>query len=130
MQARELRFTHGLKSHRPLQPLKLVKPTGERVCYFSTFRWSGLLCLSLLPDIASPDKNPGVKGIHERFARLGVIGAILRDARGRERLVDVVTVSYECSMDAQPDTIIFTKMACRDGEGQDIITRVGDRAWR
>jgi len=32
-----------------------------------------------------PDKNPGVKGVHERFARLGVIAAILRDSAGRER---------------------------------------------
>jgi len=32
-----------------------------------------------------PDKNPGVKGIHERFARLGVIAAILRDPAGRTR---------------------------------------------
>jgi hypothetical protein len=32
-----------------------------------------------------PDKNPGVKGIHERFARLGVIAAILRDPVGRKR---------------------------------------------
>jgi len=35
--------------------------------------------------ILSPDKNPGVKGIHERFARLGVITAILRDPEGRKR---------------------------------------------
>ncbi|EJU06169.1 DnaJ-domain-containing protein, partial [Dacryopinax primogenitus] len=32
-----------------------------------------------------PDKNPGVKGIHDRFARLGVIAKILRDGEGRER---------------------------------------------
>lgn len=32
-----------------------------------------------------PDKNPGVKGIHERFARLGVIAAILKDTEGRKR---------------------------------------------
>ncbi|KAJ8519393.1 hypothetical protein ONZ45_g3663 [Pleurotus djamor] len=32
-----------------------------------------------------PDKNPGVKGIHERFARLGVITAILRKAESRAR---------------------------------------------
>jgi DnaJ homolog subfamily C member 1 len=33
----------------------------------------------------SPDKNPGVKGIHERFARLGVISNILRDGEKRKR---------------------------------------------
>jgi len=35
----------------------------------------------------SPDKNPGVKGIQERFARLGVVAAILRSQEGRERSV-------------------------------------------
>lgn len=33
----------------------------------------------------SPDKNPGVKGAHDRFARLGVVSKILRDAEGRKR---------------------------------------------
>jgi len=32
-----------------------------------------------------PDKNPGVKGIHQRFARLGVISTILRNAESRKR---------------------------------------------
>ncbi|KAI9636658.1 uncharacterized protein MKK02DRAFT_45364 [Dioszegia hungarica] len=32
-----------------------------------------------------PDKNPGVKNIQERFARLGVITAILRSPESRER---------------------------------------------
>ncbi|KAI0068652.1 DnaJ-domain-containing protein [Artomyces pyxidatus] len=32
-----------------------------------------------------PDKNPGVKGIQERFARLGVVSAILRNPEGRKR---------------------------------------------
>jgi len=32
-----------------------------------------------------PDKNPGVKNIHERFARLGVIANILRTPETRER---------------------------------------------
>jgi hypothetical protein len=35
----------------------------------------------------SPDKNPGVKGIQERFARLGVVASILRSQEGRERFV-------------------------------------------
>jgi hypothetical protein len=33
----------------------------------------------------SPDKNPGVKDIQARFARLGVITQILRSPEGRER---------------------------------------------
>ncbi|KAG8948089.1 hypothetical protein FRC04_010001 [Tulasnella sp. 424] len=32
-----------------------------------------------------PDKNIGVKGINERYARLGVVAAILRDSERRER---------------------------------------------
>ncbi|KAF8845860.1 DnaJ-domain-containing protein [Paxillus ammoniavirescens] len=32
-----------------------------------------------------PDKNPGVKGIQERFARLGVIANTLRSSEGRKR---------------------------------------------
>ncbi|KAG8746750.1 hypothetical protein FRC10_003733 [Ceratobasidium sp. 414] len=32
-----------------------------------------------------PDKNPGVKGAHERYARLGKINAILKNSEGRER---------------------------------------------
>ncbi|KAF7793655.1 hypothetical protein EIP86_004770 [Pleurotus ostreatoroseus] len=32
-----------------------------------------------------PDKNPGIKHAHERFARLGVVSKILRDAEGRKR---------------------------------------------
>ncbi|TFK23248.1 DnaJ-domain-containing protein [Coprinopsis marcescibilis] len=35
--------------------------------------------------VLHPDKNPGVKGIHERFSRLGVISTILRDKEKRER---------------------------------------------
>ncbi|KAH9482729.1 putative J domain-containing protein C2E1P5.03 [Psilocybe cubensis] len=32
-----------------------------------------------------PDKNPDVKGVHERFARLGVISTILRNKESRKR---------------------------------------------
>ncbi|KAI0307154.1 DnaJ-domain-containing protein [Multifurca ochricompacta] len=32
-----------------------------------------------------PDKNPGIKGAQERFARLGVVASILRSQEGRER---------------------------------------------
>jgi hypothetical protein len=37
--------------------------------------------------LISPDKNPGVKGAQERFARLGVVASILRSQEGRERSV-------------------------------------------
>jgi hypothetical protein len=36
--------------------------------------------------IASPDKNQGIKGANERYARLGVVAQILR-SEGRERYV-------------------------------------------
>jgi hypothetical protein len=42
----------------------------------------------------SPDKNPNVKGIHERFARLGVIATILRNKEGRQRCVDRFNSSF------------------------------------
>lgn len=32
-----------------------------------------------------PDKNPGVPGIQQKFARLGVITGILRDGERRDR---------------------------------------------
>lgn len=35
--------------------------------------------------LVSPDKNPGVKDIAERYARLGVIVKILRSQEDRER---------------------------------------------
>jgi DnaJ-class molecular chaperone len=35
----------------------------------------------------SPDKNPGVKGVHERFARLSVIAEILKGEESRKRSV-------------------------------------------
>jgi curved DNA-binding protein CbpA len=37
------------------------------------------------PTSRSPEKNPSVKGTYERFARLGAVAAILRDAERRER---------------------------------------------
>jgi DnaJ homolog subfamily C member 1 len=33
----------------------------------------------------SPDKNPGVKDIQKKFARLGVVAQILRNEEGRKR---------------------------------------------
>lgn len=33
----------------------------------------------------SPDKNPNIKGVHERYARLGVIAQILKTPETRER---------------------------------------------
>ena len=115
--------------HRQLPPLKSVRPIGEKACYSSAFK---LFVPSCSLTILSPDKNPGVKGIHERFARLGVIATILRDPVGRERLV--VQATFACCESVYRmcylDMIIFTKTEFQDGEGQDIITRVGDRACR
>src|ERR1700728_4461005 len=33
----------------------------------------------------SPDKNPNVKNVHERFSRLSVVAAILKNEESRER---------------------------------------------
>jgi DnaJ family protein C protein 1 len=44
----------------------------------------------------SPDKNPGVKNIHERFARLGVIAQILRNQESRERLCSLNSAVAPC----------------------------------
>lgn len=43
------------------------------------------LIQALTPLCSSPDKNPGVKNIEERFARMGVIAKILRNKEDRER---------------------------------------------
>lgn len=53
--------------------------------YVNLFRPSDLCSTSINDVAASPDKNPGVVGIHERFARLGVIAAILRNPESRKR---------------------------------------------
>jgi curved DNA-binding protein CbpA len=47
------------------------------------YSWCLLSTLEL--DQNSPDKNPGVKAIHERFARLGVVSSILRKKESRQR---------------------------------------------
>lgn len=44
-----------------------------------------LTALVLLVLLDSPDKNPNVKGIAERFARLGTIWGILKKPEGRKR---------------------------------------------
>ena len=53
---------------------------------------------------SSPDKNPGVKGIQERFARLGVVSSILRNQEGRERWVscDILPNTLSIEADVQP----------------------------
>ena len=67
--------------------------------------------------LCSPDKNPNVKGVHERFARLGVISTILRNKEGRERYV-ISSSRFCCSQ-----TLAFflgmtssTKMVSQNGE--------------
>ena len=54
------------------------------VSQFRRFRFMFLLTPIMN---SSPDKNPGVKGVQERFARLGVVATILRSEEGRERSV-------------------------------------------
>ncbi|TFY55317.1 hypothetical protein EVJ58_g8324 [Rhodofomes roseus] len=65
---------------------------GKGTTFYS---WLGVPSTASTPEIAKayrkksiqlhPDKNPGDKNAHERFARLGVVSAILRSTEGRER---------------------------------------------
>jgi len=71
---------------------ELEAAEGKGTTFYS---WLDVPSTALTNDIAKayrkksmllhPDKNPNVKGVHERFARLGVISTILRNKEGRER---------------------------------------------
>jgi DnaJ homolog subfamily C member 1 len=65
-------------------------------CIFSP----SFFCLTILTPGCSPDKNPGVKGAQERFARLGVVASILRSQDGRERS------AYRIYSVTKPDTLL------------------------
>ena len=52
----------------------------------SKFQSDGCAC--------SPDKNTGVPNNQERFSRLGVIAAILKDAEKRKRLALRLLLAY------------------------------------
>ncbi|KAI0750703.1 DnaJ-domain-containing protein [Daedaleopsis nitida] len=70
----------------------LQKAEGKGTSFYS---WLDVSPSASTPEISKayrkkslqlhPDKNKGVKNAHERFARLGVIAAILRDSAKRER---------------------------------------------
>ena len=68
--------------------------------HFLTFLFCSTI-LTLAPLNYSPDKNPGVKGAQERFARLGVVASILRSEEGRERSV------YRIYSFAKVDTLLM-----------------------
>jgi hypothetical protein len=75
----------------------------------------------------SPDKNPGVKSAHERFARLGVIASILKNEQKRERcnppffsILRRKSRSLSNPPSAATDTSISTPMASRVGEVRDL----------
>ena len=80
----------------------------------------------------SPDKNPGVKGVQERFARLGVVAAILRSQEGRERSVSCENTggSYRATKADVLHAVMtsFTKMEYHVGAGLGIIILVSARA--
>lgn len=76
----------------------------------------------LFPSCRSPDKNPNDKKIQDRFARLGVIANILKDAEKRKRSVAQAQVcprASSCSRltvsDAITATTTFTTTACPSG---------------
>ncbi|KAI4526519.1 DnaJ-domain-containing protein [Schizophyllum commune Loenen D] len=70
----------------------LEQAEGRGTTFYS---WLGVPSTATTPEIAKayrklsmklhPDKNPGVKGAQERFARLGVISTILRNPESRKR---------------------------------------------
>ncbi|KAL9712888.1 hypothetical protein Ac2012v2_004128 [Leucoagaricus gongylophorus] len=70
----------------------LENAEGKGTTFYS---WLGVTPTATTPEVAKayrklsiklhPDKNPGVKGAHERFARLGVISNILRNKESRRR---------------------------------------------
>lgn len=65
---------------------KAYRKKSIQLQYVNLFRSSDNYSTNVFFDVAvSPDKNPGVVGIHERFARLGVIAAILRGTESRKR---------------------------------------------
>ena len=76
-------------------------------------------------DTLSPDKNPGVKGIHDRFARLGVIVSILKNAALRERFVVSMGWLHDV-INGNVDTTSFSRTVCPNGEALIIIIRDSD----
>jgi DnaJ-class molecular chaperone len=69
--------------------------------------------------MTSPDKNPGVKDIQARFARLGVITQILRSPESRERYnVDPSPIMIMSSLTSSSST----RMECQSGEEQGTTT--------
>ena len=103
----------------------------RRVCCSSLFLYS-LRATWNTNTFCSPDKNPNVKGVHERFARLGVISTILRNKEGRERYV--IGPSQLCCSQMLAflkDMISSTKMASQNGEVLGTIIHDSDlvSAW-
>lgn len=79
----------------------------------------------------SPDKNPNVKGVQERFARLGVVAAILRSQEGRERSVSCENTGGTPPTKADVLYAVmtsFTKTEYHVGAGLGIIILVSAQA--
>ena len=79
--------------------------------------------------MCSPDKNPDVKGIHERFARLGVISTILRNKEGRKRCVSCRFSLFLASSKLMGSVVDMTssiRTVCRNGGEPAITTHVSD----
>ena len=85
--------------HPPRLPPRSRARTGRKVSKSSAFsllylclrgvpQWKCLILALFGFTIWSPDKNPGVKNAHDRFARLGVVSKILRDSESRKRYAD------------------------------------------
>lgn len=108
--------------HQQQRPLKSPRRTEKWAC--SSSAWCSLVFLYdiHLDKCDSPDKNPNTPAVHDRFARLGVVSTILRNAESRKRYVVGVLTSFTTFLIylTQTDTISSTKMVYRDGEVLDI----------
>ena len=69
-----------------------------------------------------------MKGIQERFARLGVVASILRSQEGRERSVIVLRRLELPTLTSCEDMTSFIKMGYRVGVGPGTIILVSVRA--
>lgn len=74
----------------------------------------------------SPDKNPGIKDAHERFARLGIVAQILRNKEGRERyvllLAQLCNILFPEAYFIDAAMTFSTKMEFRAGAAQATTT--------
>lgn len=81
--------------------------------------------------IYSPDKNPNDKKIQDRFARLGVIANILKDAEKRKQSVPSLRIVNLSELTPPPTATTFSMtMACPSGEVSTLRLASGKMTFR